>query len=408
VAAHIERPRPSLAWTWRPEHGGQVDQVRVAGKSVLVATLAPGDPRAPGWEHAVVYALDARTGTEVARRTLPDPVPVAAMVVEAGVLHVVATRRGEPIFWYALSPADLVPRHRRIVALSARHDDVLEAWAAADGGLWLELEAAVGDDARSALAYAFAGDDAAQGTVWPQATAADDDPPVSRDACAGGRDLFAPIDGLWSHDPVPPSLARLGHGEREEAWARATVVGPRAQIHAMGSDRVVCGVVLAEDPERADRARVEAFSADRASGAVAWRAHSDRVDVKPRLGVGARAACRPNGEIVFQSVAADGTPCTPLLCARPDGKVDVIGLGTGGRYVLDAALGDLVLAHRTGKKGRVEVGGFAIDHEGRLLGRRAVLRWTIDAGDLGGGTTVYAGAGAVVVRGTRGVSAVTL
>jgi hypothetical protein len=82
-------------------------------------------------------------------------------------------------------------------------------------------------------------------------------------------------------------------------------------------------------------------------------------------------------------------------------------LGARGRYVLDAALGDLVLAHRE-KDGRVEVGGFAVDLEGRLLGRRAVPRWTIDLGDLGGAATVYAGAGAVVVRGARSVSAVRM
>jgi hypothetical protein len=68
----------------------------------------------------------------------------------------------------------------------------------------------------------------------------------------------------------------------------------------------------------------------------------------------------------------------------------------------------MVLAHRENKDGRVEVGGFAIDHEGPLLGRRAVARWTIDAGDLGTGPTVYAGAGAIVVRGARSVCAVRL
>ena len=67
-----------------------------------------------------------------------------------------------------------------------------------------------------------------------------------------------------------------------------------------------------------------------------------------------------------------------------------------------------MLAHREDTDGRVEVGGFGIDNEGRLLGRRAVPRWTIDAGDLGGETTVYAGAGAVVVRGARAVGAVKL
>jgi hypothetical protein len=119
-------------------------------------------------------------------------------------------------------------------------------------------------------------------------------------------------------------------------------------------------------------------------------------------------ARRPNGELLFQSLRTDGTPCSPLLCARPDGRLDAITLGTRGRYVLDAALGDLVLAHRENKDGRVEVGGFAIDQEGRLLGRRGALRWTVDVGDLGAATTVYAGAGAVVVRGTRAVCAVRL
>jgi hypothetical protein len=76
--------------------------------------------------------------------------------------------------------------------------------------------------------------------------------------------------------------------------------------------------------------------------------------------------------------------------------------------VLDAALGDTVLVHRENKDGSVQVGGFAVHNEGRLLGRRAVEAWAIDAGDLGGGTTVYAGGGAVMVRGARGLCAVRL
>jgi hypothetical protein len=410
IAAEIDKPRPEIAWSWRPEHGGPVDQVRVVGQNVIVATMMPRDPGAPGWEHAVVYAIDVRTGVEIARRVLPDPVPVAAMVVESGVLHVVATRRGEPIFWYALSPADLVPQHRRIVALTSGHDDVLEAWASPDGGLWLELEGTTGSDEHHALAYAFADasgdcpatyrheDDVTEGTA------------LARDACAGGRELFTPVDGRWADDaPVPPALSRLSPAaDEEEAWVSATVVGPNSRIHALGGDGVVCAVATAEDPERPDRARVEAFAVDRATGVVRWRALEDRVELKAHLGDSARVARRPNGELLFQSLGTDGTPCTPLLCARPDGRLDAISLGTRGRYILDAALGDLVLAHRENKDGRVEVGGFAIDHEGRLLGRRGALRWTIDVGDLGAATTVYAGAGAVVVRGARAVCAVRL
>jgi hypothetical protein len=380
------------------------------GQNVVVATMMPRDTGAPGWEHAVVYAIDARRGVEVARRVLPDPVPVAAMVVESGVLHVVATRRGEPVFWYALSPADLVPKHRRIVALSSGHDDVLEAWASPDGGLWLELEGTTGSDEQHALAYAFADASGESPAAYRHEDDVAEGMALARDACAGGQELFTPVDGRWVDDaPVPPALSRLSpSADEEEAWVSATVSGPRSRIHALGGDGVVCAVATAEDPERPDRSRVEAFAVDRDSGVVRWRALGDRIELKSELGDSARLARRPNGELLFQSLRTDGTPCSPLLCARPDGRLDAITLGTRGRYVLDAALGDLVLAHRENKDGRVEVGGFAIDQEGRLLGRRGALRWTVDVGDLGAATTVYAGAGAVVVRGTRAVCAVRL
>ncbi len=171
---------------------------------------------------------------------------------------------------------------------------------------------------------------------------------------------------------------------------------------------MVGGVAIAQEPGREDRACVQAFAVDGVSGAVRWRADGERIALRPALGDLARLVCRPNGELLFQSLGADGAPCTTLLCARPDGRLDSVLLGARGRWVLDAALGDSVLAHREVSDGRVEVGGFAIDQESRLLGRRAVPVWSFDAGDLGGGTTVYAGAGAVIVRGTRGVCAVRL
>lgn len=293
--------------------------------------------------------------------------------------------------------------------MAAGHEDVLEAWAAPDGGLWLELEAAGSPDTPHALAYAFADSDGTTPAVWPREESPAEGVPAARDAFAGGQDSFAPVDGRWTTDPRPPALSRLRPGADEHAgWVSATVVGPHAQIHALGAEDVVCAVAVAEDPERSDRARVEGFVVDCLSGDVRWRAQAERVELKTQLGEAARIARRHNGEILFQSLGSDGAPSSPLLCARPDGKIDVIALGTGGRYVLDAALGDLVLVHRQNKEGRVEVGGFDIDHEGRLLGRRAALRWKIDAGDLGAATTVYAGAGTVLVRGTRAVSAVTL
>ena len=417
VPAEIDRPRPAVAWSWRPEHGGRVDQVRVAGTTVIVATMMPRDPKAPRWEHAVVYALDAHTGIEIARRVLPDPVPVAAMVVDDGLVHVVSTRGGEPIFWYALTPSELVPCHRRIVAVAdgLQHDDVLDAWATPDGGLWLELDAALEGESMRVRSFAFADPSGALvASRVSEGRQLAEGPPIANDACAGGHELFVPRDGRWSSetDSTPPGISRLdratGAGAAEAAWVSATVVGPRSRIHALGGDGVVCAVAVAEDRARPDHTRVEVFAVDRTSGVVRWRAHDDRLAIKPQLGDSARVARRPNGEVLFQSLGPDGAPCTPLICARPDGRLDSIVLGARGRYVLDAALGDLVLAHRENKDGRVEVGGFAIDLEGRLLGRRAVPRWTIDLGDLGGAATVYAGAGAVVVRGARSVSAVRM
>src|ERR1019366_3257304 len=411
VPAAIDRPRPAVAWSWRPEHGGRVDQVRVASSTVIVATMMPRDPKAPRWEHAVVYVLDAATGIEIARRVLPDPVPVAAMVVEDGVVHVISTRKGEPIFWYALTATDLVPNHRRIVTVAdgVDHDDVLDAWATPDGGLWLEFETLEGESTR-----------------------------VRGFAAAGGHELFVPTQGRWENEgaATPPSLSKLRRatsarepdegGEAADAaeatatadvgidngssepWAAATITGPRSKLHALGAEGVICAVALAEDHGKPDQVRVEVFAVDRTSAVVRWRAHDQRLAIRPSFSDGARIVRRPNGEILFQSLGLDGTPSTPLLCAGPDGRLDSILIGARGRYVLDASLGDLVLAHRENKDGRVEVGGFAIDLEGRLLGRRAVPRWTIDLGDLGGAATVYAGAGAVVVRGARSVLAVRM
>ncbi len=417
VAADIERARPAVAWSWRPDHGGRVDQVRVAGTSVVVATMMPDDRSAPGWEHAVIYALDADTGAQVSRRVLPDPVSVAAMVVLSGELHIVGAGRTEPIYWYALSVAELAPRLRRVASAPGAigYDDVLDAWATPDGGLWLELERSSGKDSIRDHAYAFADPAGAPLSVRMRGErAAPDGPPLARDACAGGDALFVPLLASRRADGVDtaPALSRLQPRTEQPhhpaAFANARLTAPRAQIHALVGKGVVYAVTAAEDPAKPDRVRIEVFAADATSGAVLWRAHDNRVALGGPWGEAARLARRPNGELLFQSLGPDGTPCTPLVCARPDGHIGTMLLGARGPYVLDAALGDLVLAHRESREGKVEVSGFAIDLEGRLLGRRAIPRWTIDTADLGGGATVYAGAGLIVVRGTRAVCALRI
>jgi hypothetical protein len=182
-------------------------------------------------------------------------------------------------------------------------------------------------------------------------------------------------------------------------------VQPRARLHTLAADGLVHAIAAAVDPERDDRAMVQSLAIDKSSGTVRWKSGAERVALRGMLGEGARLARRGNGELLFQIVQADGTPSSDLVCARPDGGVEALPLGNAKRFVLDAALGDLVLAHAEAKNGRVMVATFEIDRGRRLLGRRAALRWTYETDDLGGSTTVYAGAGNVIVRGARGIVA---
>ena len=435
ISADMARARPVVDWTWRPDHDGTVDQIRMASECIYIATMLPRDDDAPGWEHAVIYALDAHTGKVVARRSLPDPVPVSAMMASDGVLHVIATRKGEPIFWYALSTVDLLPRHRRIVDLDrdARYEDVLDGWAVADGGVWLELEGAVGG-ARG-RAYAFVGDGSSSGitqTHDDDVAGADWGSPA-RDACIGGNTLFAPLAGAWTDDAqgraaLPPSLWKIepkvaphldahldAHADAQTskaltppahgAFARSEVTGPRARLHAMTAEGMVCVVAAAEDTAKDGRALVQAVGVDRSSEVVRWKTSATRIAVRGPLGHAARLARRANGEILFQSMRGDGLPCSDLVCAGPDGHLESLSIGNG-KFSLDAALGELVLAHHEAKDGAVTVGAFEIDREGRLLGRRSVTKWTVETSDLGGSSTVYAGAGHIVVRGARGIAAI--
>ena len=430
ISADVARARPEVAWVWEPEHEGTVDQVRIVGGCVYVASMLPRDDDAPGWEHPVIYALDAHTGQVVARRALPDPVPVSAMMAGDGVVHVIATRKGEPIFWYTLQAVDLLPGHRRVIELDRdpRHEDVLDAWLSPGGGVWLELESAMGGT--RGRAYVFIGDGVTRGTTQTHEddVASADFGAPARDACCDGHTLFAPlasawrgeedgvIDGgtspaLWKIDPKAGSLEGALDDETlaapaRGAWARAELSGPRATLHAIAAEGMVCVIAAAHDTTREGRAVVQALGVDRSSEVVRWKSAVARVPIRASLGHAARVARRPGGEILFQSMRSDGTPCSDLVSARPDGRLESLALGNGKRFLLDAALGELVLAHHEAKNGRVTVCGFEIDREGRLLGRRSVAQWTVETSDLGGSTTVYAGAGHIVVRGARAIAAI--
>ena len=420
VSAEVAHARPDIAWAFAPPHGGRVDQVRVGADRIYVATLGPSDPDATGWEHATIYALDALSGRVISERLLPDPVPVAAMILDGESLHVLATRHGEPVFWYALDAYDLKPRHRRPLFVDIASVerggrwDVLDAWASADGGIWLELDSvAVGK-----RAYGFAIEDRV--TLVPQYAAAPGTAGAGAgefvapdDACCVGHTLYAPRAGVWDDagSATSPSLWQLDPSTAssvlmvEEPWARTGVTGPRSHMHALAGDGVVSAIAVAVDPTRERRALVQAMSVDRASGVVRAQSEVARFPARDATGDTARLARRPSGEVLFQLVGADGTPASDLWRAAPDGTLSAMPF-PNGKAILDASLGDAVLTHYEGRGGRVIVAGIEIDRSGRLLGRRAQTLWSVETPDLGGSATIYAGAGHVFARGSSGVAAI--
>jgi hypothetical protein len=240
-----------------------------------------------------------------------------------------------------------------------------------------------------------------------------------RDACAGERALFAPVGGALSEggSSSPPALWRIepriadspGKGQApaaRDAWMRAELAGPRAREHVVAAEGSVYAAVVAQDAERDDRVLVQAYAVDRASSALRWRTDVGRLPLREKHGDAAKVVRRPGGELLLQCVASDGRAASELVCARGDGALDVFPLGNGKRPVLDLALGDTVLAHHESKGGRVSVAAFEIDRATRLLGRRAAVRWTVETPELGGSSTVYAGAGHVLVRGAQALAAI--
>jgi hypothetical protein len=426
VSAEIARARPRIAWTFHPPHAGNVDQVRVAGERVYVATLEPGDPTAVGWEHATIYALDASTGRVAATRALPDPVPVAAMIVEGATVHVLATRHGEPVFWYALDAFDLRPRHRRALALDRSSAwDVLEAWALpsagsprasrpgepelaapSDGGLWLELESTPAGKRR----YAFVDGDSVSLAPAAYEPETPDDATTPRDACCVGHTLYAPRSGKWDDagSATPPSIVQFDPGAdastEPEPWARVELTGPRSHAHALAAGGAVNAVAVAVDPTKDRRALVQALVVDRASGVVRAQSAVERLATRDSVGGKARLARRPNGDVLFQCVSDEGAPASDLWRVTPGGEV-IEMRPPRESLILDASLGDAVLMHSETRRGSVIVSAIDIDKE-RLLGKRATTLWSVETPDMGGAATVYAGAGHVFARGAHGLAAI--
>ena len=324
------------------------------------------------------------------------------MIVDGEIVHVLATRHGEPVFWYALDAFDLRPRHRRALSLDrAAHWDVLEAWASADGGIWMELDATGGDR----RVYAFAKDDTV--ILAPRAKEATEPELAPRDACCVGHTLYAPSAGAWDAggNGTPPLIWQLdpaGDGA-PGPWASSTVTGPRSHAHALAGGGAVSAVAVASDPTKERRALVQAMIVDRETGVVRAQSPVERLATRGDC-EGARLARRPSGELVFQCTDSEGLPSADLWRIGPGGEITAFPLPRES-LLLDATLGDALLAHAELKGGKVLISALDIDKE-RLLGKRAKTIWSIETPDLGGSTTVYAGGGHVLARGAQALAAI--
>ena len=243
VPAEIDRPRPAVAWSWRPEHGGRVDQVRVAGTTVIVATMMPRDPKAPRWEHAVVYALDAHTGIEIARRVLPDPVrsrpwwwttASSTSSRREGASRSSGTRSRRPISCPAIAASSRWPTGSSTTTCSTRGPRP----TAGSGSSSTRRSRASRRACEASRSPIRAASPVASRVSEGRQLA--EGPPIANDACAGGHELFVPRDGRWSSetDSTPPGISRLdratGTGAAEAAWVsahrgRPALAHPRAR-----------------------------------------------------------------------------------------------------------------------------------------------------------------------------------
>lgn len=417
LAADLERARLRVAWSWEAPGGARIDQVRTAGDSVLVAAMDISE-EAPGWEHPTLYAIDGEVGKVSARQRLPDPMPVAALAVEGHLVHAVSTRPDEPVYVYALTAPALRPVRRSPVALDAAHrPDVLDAWALADGGLWLELEKGEGTSAFVALA------DPADPLRATSRLELSGSLAGARDACVAGHCLFVPEDASLPSEAAPrATIHKLGpeqtksaelrdsqrpadvretaacpvRGEAPSDWASVDTGGVPCRAHALAAEGLVYAA-LAGDGPRALLAQIIAL--DRVSGVERWKTPLSGIDAS-EAGVGARLAY-VNGEVAMQRLGADGHPSSDLLLAGPRGSFESALLGAKRRFVLDASLGGYLVAHAASADGRVVVAAFSVESRRGLLGRRARMHFSIETPDVGGAPAVYAGAGKILVKGER-------
>jgi hypothetical protein len=394
-------------WSWEAPGGARIDQVRTFGDFVFVAAMGVSDG-AREWNHATIFALEAKSGKVAARRMLPDPVPVASLVVQDALIHAVATAPEEPVFAYALTIPDLRPVHRCHVGLvDAPGADVLDAWALPGGGLWLELEGGQG----SAL-YISVTDGHTREAAVSRLEVRVDNAGLARDACESERALFVPAEAeanptgvlstlLFKLEPSRESEAEHRSRPRRTAWVRTDSQGIPCRTHAIAREGLVYAAWMGHSKTALS---AQVIAVDRTTSVERWKTPVSRF-TSSSSGEHARLAY-VNGELALQGLGADGAPSSDVLLAGPGGSFEPALLATKRRFILDAALGGSLLAHDSKADGRVVVAGFSVESKAGILGRRARMYVSAETPDVGGAAAVYAGAGKILVKGERRLVAI--
>jgi hypothetical protein len=409
--------KPKVAFTWRPAHGGRVDQVRLVGDAILVVSMPPGPP---GWTHALVHVLDGKTGKERAVRRLPDPAPVGAIAIGPRAVHVAVAGDAVAPYHYALDRETLRPIRRSALPLttSGLEDDVLDLWAPSDDRVAFEVELG----AERARRFGWVDLPTRRGALRPHAAglAAGDRGGPPRDGALSGEYLVVAVPAIAGPPVTPAGLARMGLAEVSDAlegarasslppesvWVHSTLERPTVACAVVGGESSVTGVFAAVAADGDSDLDVEVQTIDRATSVVRHQLVARMAGAPGKTFGGFRAVRTPDGSLFLQPVLVGGPAWGLALkvgsgAASPDGVL----LGARGSQ-LAFGTDDALVVVREKAAGLVTLTALDANAGGGLQGRRAKALWALDVPEVGDGVAVYAGPAGVVLRSSKGLTVV--
>lgn len=410
--------KPKVAWSWRPSHGGRVDQVRTVGDLIVVVTMPPGPP---GWTHAMVHLVDGKTGKERVSRRLPDPAPVGALAVGPRSVHVAVAGDAVAPYHYALERDSLRPQRRTVLPLvtTGLEDDVLDMWAPSDERVAFEVELG----AERSRRFGWVDLPSRRGSLRAHdaGLAAGDRGGPPRDCAISGEYLIIPVPGIDGPPATAPgaqrmSVAEVGEGSEgsrgssapaEGIWFRSSLDHTSAATTVVGGESsVTCAfAALASDTE--GELLVEALTIDRATSVVRQR-HVARMSGAPsRTFSGFRAVRMPSGQLFLQPNVVGGL-AWGLALKLPNGAGAPDGVLLGARGTsLCFGTDDALVVLREKAAGIVTLTALDTQSVGGLQGRRAKSFWSFDVPDSGEGVAVFAGQPGIVLRSTKSLTLIT-